>query len=92
MGPKTKNDTYCVSYLPLTLHKVSTILSALAGERNALAESSTCPVTDCIVFRAYCATVPTPRPAASEPNDIIRPIREDGTTRAFEFSLSCRMF
>lgn len=77
------------SQLPLTLHRVSTMRSALAGDRKTFAESSVFPVMDCRVFLAYCATVPTPSPAASDPKDIILPIREEGTTRAFEFSLSC---
>lgn len=70
------------------MHSVSTILSAFAGDKNVFEVSSTFPVTDCRVFRAYWATVPTPRPAAREPKDIILPMREEGTTRALELSAS----
>lgn len=76
-----------ISSIPLTLHRVSTILSALAGDRNEC-EGSSLPLAACKVFRAYCATVPMPRPAASEPNENMRPMRDDGTTRALEFLLN----
>ena len=79
--------------VPLTLHRVLTILSAFASVKKTLSSappslgSSFVSPKDLLVTSA---TVPTPSPAAKPPNDTIRAIRDDGTFLCLAVALSCK--
>lgn len=75
-----------IIYLPRTLHKVSTILSKLALLIIKLVPSEvTSPILN--VCLKYSAAVPTPRPAANEPNETILLMRLEGTFLCLALSL-----
>jgi hypothetical protein len=82
-----------VEFIPLTLHKVLTILSALASDKKALSSapptlgSSFASPKDLLVTSA---TVPIPNPAAKPPNDTMRAIRDEGTFLCLAVTLSCK--
>jgi hypothetical protein len=83
----------CHGLIPLTLHKVLTILLAFASVKKTLSSalltfgSSFVSPKDLLVTSAM---VPIPNPAAKPPNDTIRAIRDEGTFLCLAIELSCK--
>lgn len=84
---------HSIVIIPLTLHKVSTILVALASVKNGFESNSDDPSvlgfarpSDLFVTSARA---PKPRPAANPPYETSRLILVEGTFLCFEVSLNC---
>ena len=76
--------------LPLTLHNVLTIRSALAGVMKALSKVLATELESDIpnVLLVSSATVPIPNPANRPPNDTTRAILDAGTALSLALSLN----